>query len=143
VRRAASDNQANSSRSFALIRMQKRIRSAYDSPHAERNSMLAIIGGTGVYQIESLTVVDEVKCTTPFGDPSSAIVRSRLESQHILFLARHGTQHQYLPHEINYRANIFALTSLGATQGIGISAIGSLREEIAPGDLAIPDQYFD
>lgn len=105
--------------------------------------MLAIIGGTGIYQMDGLDVVETAEVTTPFGAPSSAILTGKLGNQQILFLARHGTQHQFLPHEINYRANIFALKSLGATQIIGISAVGSLREDIAPGDLALPTQYFD
>lgn len=105
--------------------------------------MLAIIGGTGVYQMEGLTVLDSYQVATPFGDPSAAIIKGSMEGRDILFLARHGSQHQFLPHEINYRANIFALKSLGVTQIIGISAVGSLREDIAPGDLAIPNQYFD
>lgn len=105
--------------------------------------MLAIIGGTGVYGIEGMQTLDRMRVETPFGSPSSAIVKGRLGRQEILFLARHGERHQYLPYEINYRANIFALKSAGATQIIGISAVGSLREEIAPGDLAIPTQYFD
>lgn len=105
--------------------------------------MLAIIGGTGVYQMDGLDVLESIDVATPFGAPSSPVVRGKLGGQEILFLARHGAQHQYLPHEVNYRANIYALKSLGATQIIGISAVGSLREEIAPGDLAIPTQYFD
>jgi 5'-methylthioadenosine phosphorylase len=105
--------------------------------------MLAIIGGTGVYQLDGLEVVEHMDVQTPFGAPSAQVLRGRMGNQDILFLARHGTQHNHLPHEINYRANIYALKSLGATQIIGISAVGSLREQIAPGDLAIPGQYFD
>lgn len=105
--------------------------------------MLAIIGGTGVYQLKGLEVLDTVPMSTPFGEPSTPVLTGRIAGRDILFLARHGAHHQYLPHEINYRANIFALKSLGATQIIGISAVGSLREEIEPGDLAIPAQYFD
>lgn len=105
--------------------------------------MLAIIGGTGVYQLDGLEVVDNIDVQTPFGAPSAQVLRGRMGNQDILFLARHGAQHNHLPHEINYRANIFALKSLGATQIIGISAVGSLREQIAPGDLAVPEQYFD
>lgn len=105
--------------------------------------MLAIIGGTGIYQMAGLQVVDTIDAATPFGAPSAPIVKGRLGEHEILFLARHGANHQHLPHEINYRANIYALKSLGATQIVGISAVGSLREEIAPGDLALPTQYFD
>lgn len=105
--------------------------------------MLAIIGGTGLYQMPQLDIIDSQEVATPFGAPSSAIVRGRLGKHDILFLSRHGTQHQLLPHEVNYRANIFALKSLGATQIIGVSAVGSLAEAIAPGELAVPTQYFD
>ncbi|MBX9899316.1 MAG: S-methyl-5'-thioinosine phosphorylase [Burkholderiaceae bacterium] len=105
--------------------------------------MLAIIGGTGLYQFEALEVLDSIACETPFGFPSAPVIKGRLGAHELLFLTRHGAGHAQLPHEINYRANIFALKSLGATQIIGVSAVGSLREEIAPGDLALPDQYFD
>lgn len=105
--------------------------------------MLALIGGTGVYGMEGMEVTGTVAAETPFGMPSSPVIKGRIANQEILFLARHGLQHQLLPSEVNYRANIFALKSLGATQIIGISAVGSLEERIAPGDLAIPSQYFD
>lgn len=105
--------------------------------------MLAIIGGTGVYQMSGMRIVETRTVETPFGAPSSDIVKGAFGDHEILFLARHGSGHQHLPHEINYRANIYALKALGATQIIGISAVGSLREDIAPGDLAIPSQYFD
>lgn len=105
--------------------------------------MLAIIGGTGLSALDGLEVKQVVQPTTPFGKPSSDILHGRLGKQDVLFLSRHGAQHQYLPHEVNYRANIFALKELGATQIVGVSAVGSLSEPIAPGDLAIPTQYFD
>lgn len=105
--------------------------------------MLAIIGGTGVYQMDGLEILETINCDTPFGAPSGPVLRGKLGRHEVLFLARHGAGHQQLPHEINYRANIFALKQLGATQIIGVSAVGSLREEIAPGDLALPEQYFD
>ena len=105
--------------------------------------MLAIIGGTGVSQLEGLQLVETFPISTPFGLPSAPIAKGKLGSQEILFLTRHGKGRHHLPHEINYRANIYALKLLGATQIIGISAVGSLRQEIAPGDLALPNQYFD
>jgi 5'-methylthioadenosine phosphorylase len=105
--------------------------------------MLAIIGGTGVYQIDGMKLLETLPVETPFGRPSAPVRRGQFGAHEILFLARHGDAHAHLPHEINYRANIFALKMLGATQVIGISAVGSLREEIAPGDLAIASQYFD
>lgn len=105
--------------------------------------MLAIIGGTGVYQMDGLEILETMHCDTPFGTPSGPVLRGKLGRHEVLFLARHGAGHQQLPHEINYRANIFALKQTGATQIIGVSAVGSLRAEIAPGDLAVPEQYFD
>ena len=105
--------------------------------------MLAIMGGTGIYQVDGLDVVDEVVVETPFGEPSAPVVRAIAEDRTVLFLPRHGRRHELLPHEINYRANIFALKKLGARQLIGFSATGSLREDIAPGEFVIPDQYFD
>ena len=105
--------------------------------------MLAIIGGTGIYKIDGLDVIDELTVETPFGAPSAPIVVAKYLNKELLFLPRHGTQHQLLPHEINYRANIFALKKLGAQQVLGFSATGSLREDIHPGEFAIPAQYFD
>ena len=105
--------------------------------------MLAIIGGTGIYKIDGFDVIDELTVETPFGDPSAPIVVAKYLNKELLFLPRHGTQHQLLPHEINYRANIFALKKLGAKQVLGFSATGSLREDIHPGEFAIPAQYFD
>lgn len=105
--------------------------------------MLAIIGGTGLYQMDALQDKQSISCDTPFGACSAPVIKGRIGEHEVLFLARHGAGHARLPHEINYRANIYALKSLGATQIIGVSAVGSLREEIAPGDLAMPHQYFD
>jgi 5'-methylthioadenosine phosphorylase len=109
----------------------------------ERNPMLALIGGTGVYQLDGLEILESITCSTPFGEPSGPVLKGRMGQHEILFLSRHGAGHRQLPHEINYRANIFALKQLGATQIIGVSAVGSLRAAIAPGDLALPEQYFD
>jgi len=105
--------------------------------------MLAVIGGTGIYSIDGLTVIEEHQVKTPYGDPSAAIVRGEYCGKVILFLPRHGNNHGLLPSEVNYRANIWALKKLGVTQIIGLSAVGSLQQEIKPGDLAIADQYFD
>lgn len=105
--------------------------------------MLALIGGTGVYQMEGMEALEPITVSTPFGPPSGPVVKGRFAGRDILFLARHGAGHRLLPHEINYRANIYALKMLGATQIVGISAVGSLREEIAPGNLSVPSQYFD
>ena len=105
--------------------------------------MLAIIGGSGLYELDGLRIEHEHRITTPFGDPSSAIVQGNFQGQAVLFLARHGTNHTFLPSEVNYRANIFALKLLGARRVVGISASGSLRQELKPGDLALVAQYFD
>jgi 5'-methylthioadenosine phosphorylase len=105
--------------------------------------MLAIIGGTGVYRMPRIEILSEQVVETPFGLPSSPVIKGRFGKRDILFIARHGQQHQYLPHEVNYRANLFALKAQGATQVIGISAVGSLQEALAPGDLVVPEQYFD
>lgn len=105
--------------------------------------MLAIIGGSGLYRIDDLAIIEKHEITTPFGPPSASIVRGEYQGVQCLFLPRHGEQHQYLPSEINYRANIWALKSLGARRLLGVSAVGSLRESIQPGDLSVPNQYFD
>ncbi|NQY35526.1 MAG: MTAP family purine nucleoside phosphorylase [Alteromonadaceae bacterium] len=105
--------------------------------------MLAIIGGSGIYQFTGLEVITEHQILTPFGWPSGDIVEGKFGQLTVFFLPRHGFKHELLPHEVNYRANIWALKSLGVTQIIGLSATGSLQQEIAPGDLSLPSQYFD
>lgn len=105
--------------------------------------MLAVIGGSGLYELDGLEIEQSHDVDTPFGQPSSAIIQGKYQDQSILFLARHGKGHQYLPHEVNYRANIFALKKLGARRIFGVSAVGSLREALKPGDLALAAQYFD
>ncbi|MEH6823410.1 MAG: S-methyl-5'-thioadenosine phosphorylase [Motiliproteus sp.] len=105
--------------------------------------MLGIIGGTGIYALEGLEVLEQHQINTPYGAPSGAVIRGRLSGLELCFLARHGQGHQLLPSEVNYRANIWALKSIGVTRVVAVSAVGSLREEIAPGDLSVPAQYFD
>jgi 5'-methylthioadenosine phosphorylase len=105
--------------------------------------MLAIIGGTGLYDLAGMQITQEHDPDTPFGRASGPVLRGRLHGQQILFLARHGAGHRLLPHEVNYRANVFALKAAGATQILGFSAVGSLSEPVAPGELAMPSQYFD
>lgn len=105
--------------------------------------MLAIIGGTGLYSLDALEGCREEYLQTPFGAPSGPLVRGRLAGREVLFLARHGAGHRLLPHEVNYRANIHALKQAGATRVLGVSAVGSLRGELTPGLLVLPDQYFD
>jgi 5'-methylthioadenosine phosphorylase len=105
--------------------------------------MLAIIGGTGLYDLAGMQITREHGADTPFGRASGPVLQGRLLGREILFLARHGGGHRLLPHEVNYRANVFALKACGATQILGFSAVGSLAEHVAPGDLAMPSQYFD
>ena len=105
--------------------------------------MIGIIGGTGLYRMEGLEVTRSMDIDTPFGRPSGPVLRGRLAERDIAFLPRHGLHHDLLPGEINFRANIWALKSIGVRTIIGVSAVGSLREEIRPGDLALPSQYLD
>jgi 5'-methylthioadenosine phosphorylase len=104
---------------------------------------LGVLGGSGLYEMAGLTEIEELRVDTPFGPPSDAIVRGRLGDTRLLFLPRHGRGHRIAPHEINYRANICALKTLGATHLVSVSAVGSMKEEIAPGDLVVPDQFID
>lgn len=105
--------------------------------------MLGIIGGTGLYKMEGLQVTETREVETPFGKPSAPLVLGKLETQPVAFLPRHGNHHELLPSEIGFRANIWALKAVGVRRVISVSAVGSLVQEIAPGDLAIPNQYFD
>ncbi|MGC4065802.1 MAG: S-methyl-5'-thioadenosine phosphorylase [Polyangiaceae bacterium] len=105
--------------------------------------VLGVIGGSGLYAIEGVTELEELKVSTPYGSPSDPVTRGRIGDTSVLFLPRHGNGHRISPSEINYRANICALKMLGATQVISISAVGSLRESICPGDVVIVDQYID
>ena len=105
--------------------------------------MIGIIGGTGLYRMEALQVTQTREVSTPFGPPSSPIVLGVLQGREVAFLARHGLHHDLLPGEINFRANIWALKSVGVRTVIGVSAVGSLREEIRPGDISLPSQYLD
>ncbi len=104
---------------------------------------LAVIGGSGLYQMEGLTDTEEVRVETPFGNPSDAIVVGTLEGQRVAFLPRHGRGHRISPTNLPVRANIYALKSLGVERIIAVSACGSLREELAPRHIVIPDQVFD
>lgn len=107
------------------------------------SAVLGVIGGSGLYQMPGLTEVEDVRVETPFGAPSDAIVRGHLGDTTLLFLPRHGRLHQHSPSKVNYRANIWALKSLGATHVLSVSAVGSLREEVAPGHVVVPDQFID
>lgn len=109
----------------------------------KQNISLAIIGGSGLYEISALKDKQTNTYHTPFGKPSGPIVTGTLEEQPIAFLARHGVGHHISPSKINYRANIYALKSIGVERIVSISACGSLREDFAPGDIIIPKQLFD
>ena len=104
---------------------------------------IGVIGGSGVYQMDGLTGVKEVKIKTPFGDPSDALILGTLDNQRVAFLPRHGRGHRIKPHELPVAANIFALKSVGVERIISLSACGSLREDYAPLDIVVPDQLFD
>jgi len=104
---------------------------------------IGIIGGSGLYSMAGLTSPREIKVRTPFGDPSEAIVLGTLEGKRVAFLARHGRGHRILPGEINYRANIYAMKLLGVERIISVSAVGSLQEELRPGEFLVPDQFVD
>lgn len=104
---------------------------------------LAVIGGTILERIEDLEILSKESIITPFGRPSDDITIAKIDDVELLFLARHGKGHNLLPSEVNYRANIYALKQLGATWCLSVSAVGSLAEEIAPGDLVLPDQFID
>jgi len=105
--------------------------------------VLAIVGGTGLYALPGLALQRQHETETPFGTASGPVQQGRLHGQDVLFLARHGSGHRLLPHEINYRANGFALKRAGATHVLGVSACGSLAEALAPGHFALPSQYLD
>ncbi len=109
----------------------------------KRAKKVAVIGGSGLYKLEQIEVVNEHQVTTPFGSPSSLITEACIGDTTVLFLARHGSAHQFLPGEINYRANLYALKALGAEWCIAVSAVGSLCEEMKPGDFVVPDQIID
>lgn len=104
---------------------------------------VGIIGGTGLYQMEGLTDVEEISVTTPFGNPSDAIILGNLEGVKVAFLPRHGKGHRISPAELPAKANMYALKSLGVERIISVTAVGSLKEEIRPLDLVIPDQLID
>lgn len=106
-------------------------------------NIIGVIGGSGLYEMGGLKKVREVRVTTPFGKPSDLYVKGSLNGTEMVFLPRHGRGHRWLPTKINFRANIFGMKKLGVERIISVSAVGSLREEIAPGHLVIPDQFID
>lgn len=104
---------------------------------------LGIIGGSGIYKLDSIEVVKEHTLSTPFGSPSSRVIEAKVKGHKVFFLPRHGIGHTINPSEINYRANIYALKMLGVDTVVSISAVGSLKEEHAPTNFVFPDQFID
>lgn len=105
--------------------------------------IVGVIGGSGLYEMEGLEEVQTISMTTPFGDPSDSFVVGRLEGIKIAFLPRHGKGHRISPSSLNFRANIYAMKLLGVQWIIGVSAVGSMKEYLHPGDMVIPNQYID
>jgi 5'-methylthioadenosine phosphorylase len=110
---------------------------------AKPKALIGIIGGSGLYSMPGLVSAREIRVKTPFGNPSDAIVVGTIEGKQVAFLARHGRGHRILPSEINFRANIYALKSLGVERIISVSAVGSLQEDKQPLEFLIPDQFVD
>ena len=109
----------------------------------DREMSVGVIGGSGLYQIEGLTEVEELRLSTPFGEPSDAFVLGRLDDVRMVFLPRHGRGHVIAPSQINFRANIWGLKRLGVDRILSVSAVGSMREDVAPGDFVLVDQFID
>jgi 5'-methylthioadenosine phosphorylase len=115
-------------------------------PRGERGSVEAavgVIGGSGLYEMEGLEDIRWVKVKTPFGDPSDAYCTGRFGGRRVIFLPRHGRGHRLTPSELNYRANIYGMKALGAHALVSISAVGSMKEDIHPLELVVPDQFYD
>jgi 5'-methylthioadenosine phosphorylase len=104
---------------------------------------IGVIGGSGLYEIDGLTDIERVKLSTPYGEPSDEYVVGRLGDAKMVFLPRHGRGHRILPHEINFRANVWGMKKLGVEWIMSVSAVGSMKEEIHPGDIVIVDQFID
>jgi 5'-methylthioadenosine phosphorylase len=106
-------------------------------------TVIGVIGGSGLYELEGRDNVEEVRLQSPFGEPSDAYITGTLGEVKLVFLPRHGRGHRYLPSEVPYRANIYGMKMLGVEQIISVSAVGSMQEEIAPGHIVLPDQFID
>jgi hypothetical protein len=104
---------------------------------------IGVIGGSGLYEMEGLTRVRTVKVATPFGKPSDEYLIGTLFGRQVAFLPRHGRGHRIMPTDINYRANIYGMKKLGVERIISVSAVGSMKEEVKPGDIVVPDQFYD
>jgi 5'-methylthioadenosine phosphorylase len=107
------------------------------------NSLIGVIGGSGLYEMEGLKVLEEKRLETPFGTPSDAYLLGELEGRKVVFLPRHGRGHRISPSELNFRANIWGLKKLGVDTILAVSAVGSMRKEIEPGHMVVIDQFFD
>ena len=105
--------------------------------------VVGVIGGSGLYEIAGLEDLQEVRLATPFGEPSDAFLTGVLGGVRMVFLPRHGRGHRLSPHEINYRANVWGMKRLGVTRIVSVSAVGSMREDVHPGDFVVIDQFFD
>jgi 5'-methylthioadenosine phosphorylase len=116
---------------------------AEKAKRAKTDAEIGIIGGSGLYSMDGLTAAREVRVKTPFGEPSDALVLGKLEGKRVAFLARHGRGHRILPSEINFRANVYAMKLLGVERIISVSAVGSLKEELQPGEFLVADQFVD
>jgi 5'-methylthioadenosine phosphorylase len=106
-------------------------------------TVLGVIGGSGFYQMKGLEGVEQVELETPFGRPSDPFVRGTIGDTEVVFLSRHGRGHRVMPSELNFRANVFGMKQLGVDHLVSVSTAGSLREELRPGDLVVPDQFID
>lgn len=111
--------------------------------HPPKNVRLGVIGGSGLYQMDGVQMNAEHQVTTPFGAPSDAVIETKIDGRAVFFLPRHGRGHRFTPSEVNYRANIYALKSLGVTHILAVSAVGIMQEKIKPGDMVVPDQIYD
>lgn len=105
--------------------------------------VVGVIGGSGLYEIDGFEAIERVQLSTPFGEPSDAFIVGRYQGIRVVFLPRHGVGHRIAPSEINFRANIWGMKRLGVSRILSISAVGSLREDIAPGDFVLVDQFVD
>ena len=106
-------------------------------------TVLGVIGGSGFYQMKGLAAVEQVDLKTPFGAPSDPYFRGRLGDCEVVFLSRHGRGHRVMPSELNFRANLYGMKQLGVNHLVSVSTAGSMREELRPGDLVVPDQFID
>ena len=105
--------------------------------------MLAIIGGSGLSELGNMSATQRMVVRTPYGEPSAALVYGRIGRRDVVFLARHGERHRFAPHEVNYRANLWALKDAGALEVLSVATVGGIRAELAPGALVLPDQLID